>query len=205
MSLPLLMLSPPRPPTARRVLGFGWFRKAAPAKKPAAPPEPAPPPSREDQGKHVLGHTTSKKPVYASGADGAGYSDDEHQEAARLHAAAHLHHTQTAEKLRAGADADDDWQRSEGQHQRAAAHDKLAEHHHALVRDHLIAGGHGGRQEMGWDEKRGSPKLGKVVPHGAKERAEAKERLKTRAHAEHPGGTSDVDRQAYAPQKKARE
>lgn len=167
----------------------GIKAKNAPAKEPIFAPE------RRD-GETVLGKTSKAKPVYASGGDAGKYDDDEHGEAAQLHHGAHLYHSKRAEVHEAAGKDDDNWQRGESQSQDAKRHTRLAEHHHEVMRNHLVAGGHGGKVDL--DLSGDKPALGDYHPHDEKDRGEAQEFFKRRKHAKHPGGLTPADRTAYA-------
>jgi hypothetical protein len=80
------------------------------------------------RGGKVVGHTRSGKPIYASGARTASYSEDDHLDAARLHLQKHEHHD-----VRAGAF------REEGRHGESQRHTALASHHLERLRQHLRA------------------------------------------------------------------
>lgn len=147
-------------------------------------------------GEHVLGKTKSGKAIYASGAETGDYDDQDHQDAAARHAAAHRRHQTLAELHGKVAEKDDDWQRSETHHADTARHKALADHHLELARDHLIAGGHGGSQQLGLD-KDGKPTTSDLTPYTDEERQAARDALGRRTHHGHPGGLTDRDRQAY--------
>ncbi len=150
----------------------------------------------EPAGKVPLGKTRAGRPVFASGAESDGYSDDDHQDAAHLHAAATAHHEQLAAAHRKVAAKDDDWRRAEEHEKAADRHEALATHHFRTVRTHLVAGGHGG--EAGLDVKDGAATLGAVKPHGGRSRSQAKKTLAARTHHDHPGGVTEADKAAYA-------
>lgn len=160
-------------------------RKAAP---PAFTPDASP-------GATVLGQTRSKKPVFASGAETASYTPDDHADAARLHHDVHQHHETQASDHDDGAATDGDWRRSESRAQDAGRHRKLADHHHELARDHLIAAGRSSQVEV--NVHGGGVQAGKPAPHADDEKQAALQRLKARKHASHPGGVTPQDTAAY--------
>jgi len=159
--------------------------KAAPFAKPAPP-----------AGQHTLGKTKSGKPVFASGAESAKFSDDDHHDAARLHHGAGKHHAARAGDHHASAEKDDDWRRSESSHTDADRHRKLAEHHDTVAEDHLVAAGRGSHAQLVM--RGGKPVITAPTPAGGKEQTDAKKRLAARSHHDHPGGTDDRDTAAYA-------
>lgn len=147
-------------------------------------------------GGHRLGKTRGGKDVYLSGAEADDFSDDDHQDAAAIHHRAHRFHATAADEHGKIADTHKAWKVSEEHHGERARHQRLADHHHDVVRDHLLAGGHGGSLELNVLGK--TPKVSKVTPHSAKERSEAVKRLKARDRHAHPGNVMKRDRTAYA-------
>ncbi len=152
-------------------------------------------PAREPAGKVPLGATRRGKPVYASGAESGGYDDQDHYDAARFHAQAHVYHDARTEGHREAGDGDENWRRSEQHHGESARHGKLAEHHMGLVRHHMVAGGHADEAEL--DAHRGQPRVKNFRPMGAKAREASKKHLAGRTHHDHPGGVTESDKAAY--------
>ena len=150
----------------------------------------------EGRGK-VLLHTTKRgRPVYASGAESDGYTDDDHAEAGAVHAKVHAHHEIRATLHTHARDGDDDWRRSEEHHAESERHRGLADHHHELARHHLTVAGRGASVGLGMDQA-GKPSLSDVQPFSERERLESRRALKKRTHHDHPGTCAPQDRQAY--------
>lgn len=154
-----------------------------------APPQPP-------TGQHSLGKTKSGKHVFLSGAETDKFDDADHQDAATLHRRVHEYHSEAATAHGTIADTAHQWKVSEEHHRERARHQRLADHHHDVMRDHLIAGGHGGSLELNVDGK--APRVSKLTPHSAKERADAVKRLAVRDHHSHPGSVMERDKAAYA-------
>lgn len=144
-----------------------------------------------ERGKVQLGKTKKGKAVWASGAEAHDYDDDDHADAARLHAKASAYHDDRARGHREAADGDGDWRRGETHEADHDRHRKLAEHHFDRTRDHLMAGGHA--EEADFD----GATVGKRRPLPDARRKKALGDMKKRTHNDHPGGVDDADRGAY--------
>ena len=130
--------------------------------------------------------------MYASGAEAGRYSDEDHADAAALHARATAYHESQAASHGKMRDEDRDWKRSEEHHGESDRHGKLRDHHFERTRDHLIAAGHA--EEAEFDGK----EFVNRRPVDAKRRAKVKAELAKRTQHAHPGGTNEADMAEYA-------
>lgn len=127
----------------------------------------------EEAGATRLGTTQGGKDVTVSGADCRGYTDQDHHDAARLHAQAHVHHDSQAYAHRRHAEVSDDPARTEALYQEADRHAALAAHHRGRLEEHMAVASH------------------------AQARKSARETIGYRTFAMYPGGLTDADRQHY--------
>lgn len=96
--------------------------------------------SEGSRGGHIIGHTKSGKPVYASGGKTGGFSPKDHRDAAELHAKnANSHHKQATSLADEGPpedqESDDDYEYQMGYD----FHDKKADHHRVIAGRHTDA------------------------------------------------------------------
>jgi hypothetical protein len=144
------------------------------------------------KGEHVLGKTKGGKPVYASGGEGHRYSDDDHHDAAKLHARAAAYHEGQAAMHAKTRDEDRDWRRSELHHREHDRHAKLRDHHFERTQEHLMAGGKAEEAEFDGNQ------ITNRRPLDKKRVKDTKDGLAKRTHHDHPGGHNDADLAEYA-------
>lgn len=127
-----------------------------------------------EPGATCLGKTQSAKDVTVSGADCRGYTDQDHRDAARLHAQAHVYHDTRAYAYRRHGEVEEDLEKAAALFREADRHGTLAIHHHGRMDAHL------------------------AVFRAAAERHGARQVLSYRTFQMYPGGLTEQDQAAYA-------